>query len=98
VRQQRTARQLRDLQSRVERSRESCRILEEQVAVWTEAGDELRLRALMSETPLAQFEFTDVQRHVEVARKELERRRQELDEIVAERDEMLREWNPKETT
>ena len=93
---QRLTRRLEDLQRRIERARESARILDEQLAVWTEAFEEARLRSLMSETPQSDHELADIRRHYDVARRERERRGLEIDQMVQERDRLLREWTPKE--
>jgi hypothetical protein len=94
----RTTRRLQDVQRRLEAARESIRILDEQLAVWTEAFEEARLRSLMSETPQSDHELAEVRRHFEVARRERERRGIEIEEMVRERDRLLREWDPKEVS
>ncbi len=93
---QRVTRRLQELQRRLSAARESVRILDEQLEVWTEAFEDARLRSLMSETPQSDFDLADVRRHYDVARKERDRRTREIDEIVSERDRLLREWTPKE--
>ena len=45
-------RRLEDLQRRLGLARESLHVLEEQVAVWNDALDDTRIRAMVSETPL----------------------------------------------
>ena len=45
-------RRLGDLQRQLAQARESLGVLEEQVAVWNDALDDARIRALVSETPL----------------------------------------------
>ena len=73
-------------------------MLDEQVAVWTDAYEDSRLRALMSETPQADHDFAEVRRHYDVARRERERRQVEINQMVEERDKLLREWSPKEVS
>jgi chromosome segregation ATPase len=93
-RQQR--RRLEDLQRRLSQARESQKVLEEQVAVWNEALDDARIRSLVSETPLQAQEYDELSRHVSAANAELQRRAQEVRSLIAERDELLREWTPKD--
>ena len=89
-------RRLEDVQRRLSAARESQRILEEQVIVWTDALDDARIRALVSETPLQTHEYEDLSRHVAAATAELARRRREVEGLVSERDELLRNWTPKD--
>jgi hypothetical protein len=89
-------RHLEDLQRRLSAARESQRILEEQVTVWNDALDDARIRALVSETPIQTQEYNDLSRHVVAANAELQRRSSEVRSLIVERDELLREWNPKD--
>ena len=89
-------RRLEDVQRRLSAARESLHVLEEQVAVWNDALDESRIRALVSETPLQAQEYDELSRHVAAARAELSRRRREVEDLVSERDDLLRSWTPKE--
>ena len=73
-------------------------MLDEQVAVWTDAFEDARLRSLMSETPQADHDFAEVRRHYDVACRERERRHLEISQMVEERDKLLREWSPKEVS
>jgi uncharacterized coiled-coil protein SlyX len=77
-------------------ARESLNVLEEQVQVWNDALDDARIRSLVSETPLQQQEYNELSRHVSAANAEMTRRSQEVRTLMAERDELLREWKPKE--
>ena len=85
-----------DLQRRLSAARESQRILEEQVTVWNDALDDARIRALVSETPIQTHDYNDLSRHVVAANAELQRRSSEVRSLMVERDELLREWNPKD--
>jgi len=89
-------RHLEDLQRRLGAARESLRILEEQVIVWNDALDDARIRALVSETPIQTQEYNDLSRHVVAANAEMKRRSLEVRSLIVERDELLREWNPKD--
>ncbi len=89
-------RRLADVQRQLSHARESLAVLEEQVAVWNDALDDARIRALVSETPLQTREYEDLARHVSVANAEMTRRASEVRELVSARDDLLREWTPKE--
>ncbi|MGH9019810.1 MAG: hypothetical protein ACRDV0_02185 [Acidimicrobiales bacterium] len=89
-------RHLEDVQRRLGAARESLAILEEQVAVWNDALDDARIRSLVSETPLQTAEYSELSRHVLVANAEMQRRRADVRSLMAERDELLREWTPKD--
>lgn len=89
-------RRLEDVQRQLSHARESLAVLQEQVAVWNDALDDARIRALVSETPLQSKEYDELSRHVMVANAEMKRRAQEVRELTATRDELLREWTPKE--
>jgi uncharacterized coiled-coil protein SlyX len=77
-------------------ARESLSVLEEQVQVWNDALEDARIRSLVSETPLQQQEYNELSRHVSAANAEMTRRSQEVRTLTAERDELLREWKPKD--
>jgi len=87
-------RRLEDVQRQLAQARESLAVLEEQVAVWNDALDDARIRALVSETPLQSKEYEELSRHVAVANAEMERRAAEVRELTVARDELLREWTP----
>jgi len=63
-------------------------VLDEQLAVLTDAAEDARIRSLVSETPLAGYEYAGAQRHADAAGRaraalsdsvgELERRQDEL--------------------
>jgi uncharacterized coiled-coil protein SlyX len=89
-------RHLEDLQRRLMAARESLSILEEQVQVWNDALEDARIRSLVSETPLQQQEYSELSRHVVAANAEMNRRSSEVRSLIAERDELLREWKPRE--
>jgi len=75
-------------------ARESLSVLQEQVAVWNDALDDARIRALVSETPLQAHDYDDLSRHVTVANAEMNRRADEVRELIEARDELLRDWTP----
>jgi hypothetical protein len=89
-------RRLEDVQRELSMARESLNVLEEQVAVWNDALDDARIRALVAETPQQAHDYDDLSRHVSVANAEMKRRLQEVRELTEARDELLRNWTPKE--
>jgi uncharacterized coiled-coil protein SlyX len=89
-------RRLEDLQRRLSAARESLGVLEEQVAVWNEALDDARIRSLVSETPQQTHDYHELSRHVAAANAEMQRRASEVRSLMEERDELLREWTPKD--
>jgi hypothetical protein len=89
-------RHLEDIQRRLSTARESLAVLQEQVAVWNEALDDARIRSLVSETPLQTHDYHELSRHVAAANAEMQRRGDEVRSLIGERDELLREWTPKD--
>lgn len=58
-------RKLVQVSARLRELRDELRVVDEQLAALSEAADEARLRALVSETPLAGREHTEAQRHAD---------------------------------
>src|ERR1700730_5865676 len=56
---------LREASSRLKRAREELAVIDEQLAFMADAADDARLRALVSETPLANREYQEAQRHAD---------------------------------
>ena len=88
-------RRLSDVSARLKRLRGELQVIDEQLVFLADAADEARLRALVSETPLADKEHREAQKHADaMARQradvvasvgELERSQDELlDKLVAE--------------
>lgn len=82
-------RRLMDVAQRLKRAREELALIDEQLAVLTDAADEARIRSLVSETPLAHREYTEAQRHADA----MDRTRRAVEADVAElevaQDELL---------
>ena len=89
-------RRLEDVQRHLNQARESLNVLQEQVMVWNDALENSRIRALVSETPLQAHEYDDLSRHVAVANAEMNRRAEEVRELLQARDELLRDWTPED--
>jgi uncharacterized coiled-coil DUF342 family protein len=82
-------RRLFDVAQRLKRAREELSVIEEQLAVLSETADELRIRSLVSETPLAHREYAEAQRHADAM--ERSRRAVEADvaELITTQDQLL---------
>ena len=61
-------RRLRDVGDRLRALRDDLRITEEHLAQMTDEADDARLRALVSETPLAEKEHRQAGRHADALR------------------------------
>lgn len=74
---------------RLRQLREELTVSDEQLAHLADAADDARLRSLVSETPLADREHQDAQRHAEA----MQRHRAEVAEAIARleqtQDELL---------
>lgn len=84
-------RQLRSLSERLKSLRDELAVIDEQLLQLADEADDSRLRALVSETPLAGREHHDAQRHADA----MTRRRAEVRETIARlevrQDELLDE-------
>ena len=72
----RIERRLRGVGRQLDVLRSDLRVCEEQLVQVSEEADECRLRALVSETPLAEREYREAQRHAD-------RLKQHRDEVAA---------------
>lgn len=82
-------RRLNDVAGRLRSLREELSVIDEQFVQLAEEADDTRLRSLVSETPLADREFRDAQRHADA----MSRRRADVVEAIARlearQDELL---------
>ena len=82
-------RRLNEVTQRLKKAREELAIADEQRAALAEAADDLRIRALVAETPGAEKEYREAQRHVDA----MDNSRNELAKYVADlqrsQDELL---------
>ncbi|MGE0881443.1 MAG: hypothetical protein AB7L13_12700 [Acidimicrobiia bacterium] len=67
-------RKLSDVGGRLRSLRDELAVIDEQLAALADTADDHRLRALVSETPIADREFRDAQRHADA----MARRRSDL--------------------
>ncbi len=58
-------RRLFDVNRRLQRAREELTVIDEQLAVFVETAADARTRALVSETPLADREHREAQKHAD---------------------------------
>lgn len=89
VERQSVERRLTEVHERLLRARQELDILEEQLAVFTEASEEARIRALVSETPLADHEWQEARRHEEAMLRGRETARARVAELERAQDELL---------
>ena len=82
-------RRLRETSSRLKRAREELVVSEEQLAFLAGAADEARLRALVSETPLANREYHDAQRHADAMQRSRRATLVSIAELQTAQDELL---------
>jgi hypothetical protein len=85
----RTENQLAEVGQRLRSLREELRVIDEQLRHLADEADDARIRALVSETPLADREFRDNQRHADA----MARRRSEvvtrIGELEVRQDQLL---------
>jgi chromosome segregation ATPase len=80
-------RRLTDVGARLARLREEMGVADEQLAHFADEADETRLRALVSETPLAEHEHREAQRHADA----MARHRIEVEAEIARLERTLDE-------
>lgn len=71
------------------KARQELSILEEQLLVFTDTAEDARLRALVSETPLADHEWHEARRHEEAMLRGRDSARQRVAELERAQDELL---------
>ena len=82
-------RRLIDVSDRLKRLRAELAVSEEQVAFFEAEADDARLRSLVSETPVADAEAREVQRHADAQGRQREALRRAIGELEAEQDALL---------
>ncbi len=88
-RRQRVERRLFDVHARLERARAELALAEEQLLVLGEAADEARIRMLVSETALANREWSEARRHAEVMERSRDATKATISELERAQDELL---------
>ena len=82
-------RRLTEVHRRLQRAREELAVIDEQLAALADAADEMRIRALVSETPLAEVEHRDAQRHADAMARSRAAVLQSILELEKAQDELL---------
>lgn len=82
-------RRLRDVSDRLKAATRDLAVAEEQLAHLAEEADDARLRALVSETPLAGQEHREAQGHAEAMRRHRDELKAEVVRLEASQDELL---------
>jgi len=82
-------RRLFDVAQRLKRAREELAVIDEQLAVLSDAADEARIRSLVSETPLSNREYAEAQRHADAMARSRRAVESEVVELQTAQDELL---------
>ncbi|MGH9247200.1 MAG: hypothetical protein ACRD29_23365 [Acidimicrobiales bacterium] len=86
-------RRLAQVSERLKELRAELSITDEQLAALGDAADDTRLRALVSETPLAEAEHRDAQRHVDSLAKHRAAVQSAIEELENAQDDLLDRFN-----
>lgn len=82
-------RRLTEVHRRLQRAREELAVIDEQLADLADTADEARLRALVSETPLAEVEHRDAQRHADAMARSRAAVLESVTELERTQDDLL---------
>ena len=82
-------RRLIDVADRLKRLRAELSVAEEQCAFLTAEADDARLRSLVSETPLAEAEAHEMQRHADAQARQRDTLRRSIAELERDQDALL---------
>jgi predicted nucleic acid-binding Zn-ribbon protein len=82
-------RRLSGVTERLKQVRAELAVVDEQLAFLVEAADEARLRALVSETPLADREHKDAEKHADAMRRHRAALAAQIEELRHAQDELL---------
>ena len=82
-------RRLSDVSARLKRLRADLQVIDEQMLFFADAADETRMRALVSETPLADKEHHDAQKHADAMARERANVIASIAELEKAQDELL---------
>lgn len=87
-------RRLRQVTADLRQAREELRVLDEQLVVLADEADDARVRALVGESPLAEREHRDAQRHVEAMRRSRAATAATITRLESTVDELLERFVP----
>ncbi|MDZ4826078.1 MAG: hypothetical protein SGJ13_06380 [Actinomycetota bacterium] len=82
-------RRLIDVSDRLKRLRAELAVADEQCAFLDNEADDARLRALVSETPLAEAEAHETRRHADAQARQRETLRRSIGDLEREQDALL---------
>src|SRR3954471_12115466 len=82
-------RRLVDVSERLKRMRAELAVTEEQLRFLEEEAENVRLRALVAETPLADVEARDASRHADAQARHADAVRRTVRELEGEQDSLL---------
>ena len=82
-------RRLVDVSERLKRMRAELAVTEEQLAFLEEEAEDARLRALVSETPLADAEAHEIRRHADAQGRNRDSLRRSIVDLQREQDALL---------
>ncbi len=82
-------RKLAQTSSRLRELQEELRVVEDQMSQLVDEADELSLRALVSETPSAEFEYREAKKHADAITKHHSRMVTEIAELESRINDLL---------
>lgn len=82
-------RRLGEVHSKLLRAREELAVAEEQLSHLSDDADDMRIRSLVSETPLAEREWQEANRHAEIMRKSRDAALERVAELERSQDDLL---------
>lgn len=82
-------RRLLEVHARLVRARQELAVVEEQLEVFLETADEARIRSLVSETPVADRDWHDAQRHAEAMTRGRDSASARVAELERAQDDLL---------
>jgi len=82
-------RRLSEVTGRLRALRDELRVAEEQLQALAEAADDARIRALVSETPIAEHEHTEAQKHADAMARHRDAVAADVTELERAQDELL---------
>jgi len=82
-------RRLREVSERLKQLRAELVLTDEQVAHFHDAADEARIRALVSETPIADREHHEAQRHADAYERHRSEVLSSIEQLERRQDELL---------
>jgi uncharacterized protein YbcC (UPF0753/DUF2309 family) len=82
-------RRLTDVHARLQKAREELAVIDEQLEVLADHAEQARLRALVSETPLANKEYQEAQRHADAMARSRRTVAASIDELQLAQDDLL---------